>query len=141
MHLTKISMPYVHCCPPPMSNADNGREMHSIHIHSFYLELCKGALKVIYVISFTCQQHMLEHPMLPHNNFNSTCYAVLLYDKVWSILQQRQQDLLDCGTIIFQDNAAPHHNCEMQWTGDGSHWYNLLIPHSYPHMIIFCLLR
>jgi hypothetical protein len=57
---------------------------------------------------------MLDHPMPVDMMVNGQYCCTLLQDKVRPAIHHKQSELLEHGVILFQDNAKPHQDHDVQ---------------------------
>lgn len=74
----------------------------------------QGDLKVMHVIFCSRKGLVLDHPMSTGTMVNGLCYCALVQDKIRPDLCHNQQEVLEHGARLFQENATPHHQCDVQ---------------------------
>lgn len=84
---------------------------------------------------FNHQKLVFNHPMQHHTTFNST-----FYNEMQHALYQTQTILQDNDIIFLQNNATPHHQQYVESLLHAWGW-EMLAYQTYPHVIIFSLLR
>ena len=68
-----------------------------------------GCLKVMYVMFFSQNGLVLDHPMPVGMTVNGQYYCTLLEDTLRPALHHKQPELFEHGVILLQDNATPYH--------------------------------
>jgi hypothetical protein len=76
----------------------------------------------MYVMFFSRNGLVLDHPVPIGMMVNGQYYYALLQDKVRPAVNRKQPELLEHGVILLHDNATPHHHHDVQnlvqhWAG------------------------
>lgn len=74
----------------------------------------QGALRVIHIWFFGQKGLALDHPVLVGTVVSGWYYRSSLQDTVRPALRCKQLELLENCVISLQDNATPHHHCDVQ---------------------------
>jgi histone-lysine N-methyltransferase SETMAR len=74
----------------------------------------QGALKVTHVMFFSRNGLVLDHSVPVGTTVYGPYYCSLLQDKVRPALRHNQPELLERGAILFQNNATPNRNRNVQ---------------------------
>jgi hypothetical protein len=68
----------------------------------------------MHVMFFSQNGLVLDHPVPVGTMVSGPYYCSLLQDKVKPALHCKQPELLECGAILFQDNATPHRHRDVR---------------------------
>jgi hypothetical protein len=74
-----------------------------------------GCSEIQAPMSFWRNGLVLHHPMPTGMTVNGQYYHALLQDEVSLVLHCTQPELLEHGVILLQDQAMPHHHCDVQY--------------------------
>jgi hypothetical protein len=64
----------------------------------------------MHIMFFSRKGLVLDHPVSIGRMVNGLYYCALVQDNMRPDLCYNQQEVLEHGVILFQDNATPHHH-------------------------------
>jgi hypothetical protein len=98
-------------CQPKQWNAEWCAQM------SLRMKIVWGsqdALKVMHILFFSQNGLVLDHPVPIGMTVIGQYYCALLLDKMRPAVCLKQQELLEHGVMLLQDNSTSHHHCGLQ---------------------------